>query len=305
MVAATGGGHCKAPERSVKSKRQMEASIVAQSFSQLPTMPHIRHEQDDAQEGDAERDDIQHTGKGVVETMERSRDDQCQEPQCMAITGVEACHTDEVAGDAAPDSMDERQRRQSRDVQDKRRGIVGADIDRCLILHTLKHAEGDTRHEAIEDHRLRKHRLAAAALEDEERDHLRELLRQSHAQDITDDAHRESGLGKDIEDVEPVKRAEDEEHAGLGEEECPDRCGGMDLTRAEHISEEQSPDRRKIERDSIEDEQAANRQEHDDGQRETDDSQDEQSLVLEERVPLNILLGQDKVAADMCQLPEE
>ena len=293
-VAAIGGGHSKA-----------STLVGSEPFSQLAAVPHISHEEDDAQEGDAEREEIEHAGERVVETVERGGDDQRQEPQSMTIARIETGHANEIAGDAAPDGMDERQRRQTRDVKDERRGIVGTDVDRRLILYPFEDTEGDTGHEAVVDHRLWQHRLSAAALEDEERNHLRKLLRQTHAQDIADDAHREGCLGKDIEEIELMQRTENKEYTGLGEEERPDRRRGVHLPRPEHVGEEQPPDSGKVERDSIEDQQAADRQEHDNGERQAHDGEDEQALVLEERVPLDVFFREDEVAPHMGELPEE
>lgn len=214
--------------------------------------------------------------------MERGGDGQRQHIERLAILGIETGHAYEVTADASPHSMKKRQGGQSRDVQHKSRGVVGPDVDRRLILHTLKDAEGNTRHETIEHHRLWQLRLARPTLQDEQRDHLGKLLGQANAEDIAENAQRERSRGEVIEKVQLVESREDDEHAELCEEERGDSLALADLPRTEEIGEKQSPNSSEIETHDIEDEIAADGQQHDDGQRQAYDGEDEQSLVLHE-----------------------
>ena len=279
--------------------------LLPQLLSQRIAPSEIGHQEEDTQEGDDQRDEIEAAGKQVVEAMERGGDEQRQHIERLAILGIESGHAYEVAADASPHSMEERQGGQSRDVQHKRGGVVGPDVDRRLILHTLEDAEGYTRHETIEHHRLWQLRLARPTLQDEQRDHLGKLLGQANAEDIAENAQRERCRGETVEEVQFVEPREDDEHAELGEEERGDGLAPADLPRTEEIGEEQSPDGGEVETHGIKDEIAADGQQHDDGQRQAYDGEDEQSLVLHDMVTLHVVLGEDKRMTDISELLHE
>ncbi len=276
--------------------------LLAQLLAEAATFAEIGHQEEHAGESHDKRHQIGHTGKRVVEAVEQGRHGKGQRIERLAVARVEIGEADEVAADATPQGVEEGQRREACDVEQESSGVVGLHVDRGLVLHTLKDAKGDARHQAIIDQRLGQQRLACAAHQVQEGHHLDKLLGEAHAEHVSHDVDREGHVGEEIEEVELVESGEDDEHRHLREEE--DACRGLDvdLPRAKESEEEQSPDDREIERHGIEHEQPTNGQHHQHREREAHDGQHEQPLVVEPPVVGHVRLGEDKLRSNGLEL---
>ena len=187
--------------------------LFSQPFPQCSAASEVSHQEKYAYDGNDQRDKIDNAGEGVIQSVQRGGNEQCQRVQRLAVSWIQSRHTDEISSDATPYGVKEWQRGEPGYVQDERRRIVGLDVDRRLVLHALENAEGYSCDKPVEDHRLWQHRLPGVMLQDIERHLLGKFLRQSHAEDISDDAQGEHRMGEDIEEVQCVETGEDDEHS--------------------------------------------------------------------------------------------
>ena len=276
--------------------------LFSQPFPQCSAASEVSHQEKYAYDGNDQRDKIYNAGEGVIQSVQRGGNEQCQRVQRLAVSWIQSRHTDEISSDATPYGVKERQRGEPGYVQDERRRIVGLDVDRRLVLHALENAECNSCDKTVEDHRLWQHGLPGVVLQDKERHLLGELLRYAYSQYKADDAQRELGMCEGIKEIQGVESGEYHEDTDLRKEEC--RYGGLELylPGTEHIIEEHSPDGGEIQRYDIEDEVSADRHHHDERQRETHYGEYQQPLVLKEVMAFHVIPGIDEFLADIVEL---
>ena len=278
------------------------ADLSAQLIAETVALAEISHQQKHTGKRYAERHQIGHASKRVVEAMEQSGKGERQGVERLAIARIEMCEAYEVTTNATPQGMEKRQRGEAGYVEEESRGVIGLHVDGGLLLHSFEHTEGDARHQAVINQRLWQQRFAGTANEKQQGHHLHKLLGEAHAEHIAHNVEREGQLGEEIKEIEMAEPRENDEYGYLGEEEHAHRGLDIDLSTAEKDIEKQSPDNGEIERDGIEHQQAANGKEHEHRERQPHNGQDQQALVVEPVVARHIVAGKDKLRANGTQL---
>ena len=190
----------------------------------IATSPEVGHEQKHTDVGDDYGHQNPPLAECVVKSMHECRDGHGEEIERMTVTRIEIGESNEIAGYTTPDGVKEGQTGESGNVPVKCRGVVKAYIHSGLILHPLEHAEGNARHESVEDKRTWQDRLFRPSRDDKERHHLRQFFCQSHAEDKAQQVDGERRLRECIKRVEPNK-SEDiphDKHEEVGHKEDGD-----------------------------------------------------------------------------------
>ena len=91
-------------------------TLLSQALPKSTALPQIGHEEEHAEEADAERYEVGDRRKRVIEAVKCGRNGEGEHVEHLAIARIEAGHAHEIACDAAPDGVQEGKRRKAGNV---------------------------------------------------------------------------------------------------------------------------------------------------------------------------------------------